>query len=390
MRRLLRNPQVTADDRTATTDGARGRRRRLGNGYIGGLDQTTAFRLAPDLTAPGDLPLADALRRVLAAYATAAAAGSISARTARQYATKAGEFLTFAQRDGAVTLADVDEQTAVEYVFCANAPGSRRPDEPPRLDTMQVRRSGVRALARTARVLGLDDRNLTANLVLPTRTTAEPRALDSDPRVRGPEGRPLTAVEADRCRTASRYRHDDSRLPAAAALALAGAGTAEMPQVLVSHLRLADSLVWCPGIGRSNARWLRLDAWAVEALTDHRRYLARVFSPADLPGTPVTNVGPRRSRRRTELPTGDGGLGLQSEMVQLLRRVLTKAGLAGVEGLRPQSFADYAGARELNRTGRLEAAAVLLGLASLDAAAATLSYPWQDLHRVAAPPSEQP
>lgn len=381
---------MTADDSTAARDGVPGRRRHLGNGYIGGLDRTTVFRLAPDLTAPGDLPLADALRRVVAAYDAAAAAGSISARTAPQYATRAGEILTLAQRDGAVTLADVDEQTVVEYVFSANAPGSRRPDEPPRLDTMQARRAGVRALARTARVLGLDDRALGAHLVLPTRTSAEPRALDVDLRVRGPEGRPVTGEEADRCRTGSRYRHNDSRLPAATALALSGAGTAEMPGVLVGHLRLADALVWCPGVGRSNSRWLRLDAWAVEALADHRRYLARVSPPAALAAKPVTDVGPLRSRRRTELPAGDGGLGRQSEMVQLLRRVLAKAGLAGVEGLRPQSFADYAGARELARTGRLEAAAVVLGLASLDAAAATLGYSWQVLHQVAVPPGEEP
>lgn len=380
---------MSANDRTATTDGVPGRRRLVGNGYIGRLDRTTVFRLAPDLAGPGELSLADALRRVLAAYDAAVAAGSISARTAPQYATRAREFVAFARRDGAVTLADVDEQTAVEYVFSANAPGSRRQDEPPRLDTMQARRSGVRALARTARVLGLDDRDLAANLVLPTRTSAGPRALDDDLRVRGPEGRPLTGEEAGRCRTGSRYRHDDSRLPAATALALSGAGTAEMPRVLVGHLRLADALVWCPGAGRSNGRWLRLDAWAVEALTDHRRYLARVFPPAELPATPVTHVGPRRSRRRTELPAGDGGLGRQSEMVQLLRRVLAKAGLAGVEGLRPQSLADYAGARELTRTGRLEAAAVVLGLGSLDAAAATLGYPWQVLHQVADPPGEQ-
>lgn len=60
------------------------------------------------------------------------------------------------------------------------------------------------------------------------------------------------------------------------------------------------------------------------------------------------------------------------------KRLLTKAGLSGVPGLRPMPLAEYPAVRELERTGRIERAAVVMGLASLDAAAAAIRYLLED------------
>lgn len=370
--------------RPSVPGGGPGRRRTLGNGYIGRLERAPAFDLRPGVLTPGDVGLTEAVRLVVDEYGRQLAAGTLSRRTCDSYGRLAGEVGEFASQQGACRLLDVDEDIVGDYVFSTNAPGTRRPGLLPLLDTTNRRRSGVRALFLTARLLGLDDRDPSAHLLLPSRTSPEPRPADNDPDVRGPEGRPLTRQEARRCRVASRYRHDDSRLPATAALLLAGAGTGGAHRVQVRHLALDRSLAWCPGAGRAHGRWLPLDAWAVEALADHRLYLSRRIRAADLPGTAVVHVGPSRSRRKPGAPK-DPDQVRQSEMGGLARRLLRKAGLLGTPGVRPASLAEHAAVIEFERTGRLEAAATVLGVASLDATAAVLGYAWRDEHRLAPP-----
>lgn len=133
-----------------------------------------------------------------------------------------------------------------------------------------------------------------------------------------------------------------------------------------------------PGRRPQPRRWLPLDLWAVDALADHVLYLSRRVPADRLPAVHVLWVGPQGSRRRRPDAAGQADGTRQSEMVQLANRLLRKAGLHGLPGLRPMSLAEHTGALALARTGRLEAAAAVLGLASLDAAAAALRHPWRD------------
>ena len=70
-------------------------------------------------------------------------------------------------------------------------------------------------------------------------------------------------------------------------------------------------------------------------------------------------------------------------MVGLVRMILRAATLLPVPELRPLSFVHYAAVREFRSTGSLEAAAVLLGVADLNAVAVVVGYDWRAEHAIA-------
>lgn len=362
------------------------RRERLGNGYIGALARPDGFALREGLAAPGALPLPEALALVGQEYDRQVAAGTVKQRTVSQYERRAREFVLFAEMLGAVEVRDATEETVDRYCWARNAPGARRQGEEPRPDTRTARRSGIRAFSQTLALLGLDDRRLGWAVPLPGRGEQESRHDPDDDATHGAALRPLSDRELGTVRWSCRNANGDSRLPAAVALAAAGAGTGQLPHVKVGHLFLDQAVVWVPPVGRARGRWLELDEWAVLALRRHVRRLAGQVPADRLAQEAVVSSLPTRRRANPARPALDPANSAQSVMTGLLRRALRLAGLAGKPGLRPGSFPLHAAALAFRRTGRIEAAAVVLGVSDLNAVAVTLEHGWRTPHALAPDP----
>ncbi|MFI6766624.1 hypothetical protein [Streptomyces sp. NPDC050355] len=68
---------------------------------------------------------------------------------------------------------------------------------------------------------------------------------------------------------------------------------------------------------------------------------------------------------------------VQARVCVALRDVLKRIGLGADRSVRPASITAYAGWATFTGTGRIEAAARHLGMASLDSAAALIGYQWR-------------
>lgn len=67
---------------------------------------------------------------------------------------------------------------------------------------------------------------------------------------------------------------------------------------------------------------------------------------------------------------------LQARVCVALRDLLRRIGLSSDPAIRPASITAYAGAETYARTGRIEAAALHLGMRSLDSTAALIGHSW--------------
>jgi integrase len=121
----------------------------------------------------------------------------------------------------------------------------------------------------------------------------------------------------------------ETRLPAACALASLGVTTAEIPAIRVRDLFLDHAALWAHGGGtRTQARWVDLDEWSVDAL---RRRVADLAATRPVDGlldasivyTPMTATARPQNRQAAAAVT--------------LSQVLQHAGLSQVAGVRPRS-----------------------------------------------------
>lgn len=142
-------------------------------------------------------------------------------------------------------------------------------------------------------------------------------------------------------------------------------------------LHLDDALVWAHGGGRrTEARWVHLDSWSVDAL---RRRVADLTATRPAEGlldvlvayTPRTPATPAEQR--------------QAAAPMAVAQILNDAGLSETPGVRPASFTEHAAARIWKETGRMEAVAARLGMRSLDQVADLLAQDWRDDWRVPGP-----
>lgn len=357
--------------------GDRVTRRRAGDaqnlGRLAGL--VGPFVLAPGLTAPGALPLTEALDLVCTDLERQGAAGIVEPSTVYMTVNQTRRFERYALQHGAVTLADVDSELLELFVHSPNAPGygtvrsDGRPG-PAQNSTKHGRRNVVRALFKTARALGLDNRDPSRDIALPPRTT---RA-----------GRAATDTEVQRCREGSHATLSENRLQCSLALALVGETSAELPYATVGDVHLDDRLVWAHGGGvKTEARWLPLDDWAVEAITRRTDWVTghpsgRVTDPE---GEPLV-YRPRKPDNPHHIRHGAGS--------STLGKILRLAGLSQVPGLRPMSLYEWVGQTVYTQTGSLTAVACRLGMVSLDATADLLDIDWRVDSEMAGPPGVQP
>lgn len=259
------------------------------------------------------------------------------------------------------------------YIHSPNAPGygTVRRDGTPgpaELATKHSRRGYLRALFRTCRALGLDDREPTVDIWLLSRP--EERT-----------GRMATADEMQACMDACVKTVRESRLPAALALYRGGQHTAELLYAMPEDVFLEHRLVWARGTETVRARWLELDDWGVEMLARRLDWLA---------ANPELNDGTRDPRGLVYTPRG---LNVAHHIKHgagsaMLTDILKRAGLSRVEGVRPLSLQERAARDVYDASGSIEKAAVMLGMRSLDSVASIIDVDWRDAHEVAGPPGD--
>ncbi len=279
---------------------------------------------------------------VAVVHSSMAGSPDFSAQSVARLAQLMGRFASFAERGFGVTEAGLITRPIVrDFVEARSASGSS-----PAVGTMHLRRSAVRLLFNEGRRLGFVHHDPTMDLALPPRSSLQLR--------------PLTDDEVALCRSYSMRTFLETRQPAAWALAEATARSAELAQVRVEHVELDRSRVWIGGSTKTEPRWGILSNWGRSQM--ERR--VRALSDAD-PGAPLVCNEAR-----------PGGSATSSASIAI-SATLRRAGLHGDPGIRPGSVAAWAGAAALGSGQPIDAVARMLGIRSLDRAAAFVGMGWR-------------
>jgi integrase len=283
-------------------------------------------RVTSALRAELDLALADLCRSSV-----------LSEQSQRRVHPLLERFCSFAETSaGAGSLADVTPGVVDGFVRALTV----RERSAPSAATMHARRSAVRLLFRTGRQLGLCAADPTLDVVLPPRSCLR--------------ARPLTDDEVAVCRSASLHSLDATRLPAAWALAEATVRSGELAAIRVCDVDLDGGRVWIAGSARTEPRWGELSDWGF------RQVRRRVDAVGDAPFVIYRGEGTPESQ--------------QASSCQAIHETLRRAGLSGEPDLRPVSVAAWAGRAVFDRSQRIDDAARVLGIRSLDRAAATIGW----------------
>lgn len=271
--------------------------------------------------------------------------GAMSDQTLDKFALLARRFTRFAAAYDVTTLAGADQNLVAKFVA---AKGRTRHGTvgTAAVATMHNRRAALRAFFRTARHLGLTLDDPTVDITVPER---EATTL-----------RPLHDEEAALVRLFSEHA-TATRHAATTALLLAGAHTSELGYIRIGDVDTAAHTVRAHGSSKHRARSLPLDTWARRVIYQRIAHL--------------TNCG---AAQEAIICTGSDGSDAQRQarVCVTVRDVLTRAGLTGTPGIKPTSLTAYAARRVFEDTGRIEAAAQLLGSGSLDGTASLIGYQW--------------
>ena len=299
---------------------------------------------APRSSARGPLGLAAELEAVKDRWA---ADGAHTEQTLLRMMETTHRFTARLTALGVPSFASVQPSAAHAFVTAMTGEG-----RPPELATQHARRTALRTLYRTLRVLGLADGDPTMDLVLPSRGELA--------------ARPLTDDEVTLCRASAQMtpgRWTTARC-VAWALGEATAVSSEITSITVADLDdpLRPTRVRLPGTRRHDGRTSALTGWGARIIA------ARV---RDLGG-----AGPQ-----TLLAYGGhapaGGAKAQASVCNALRHVMNAAGLAAETDVRPSSLRHWAGRCAFDAGTPIEGVARLLGHRSLDAAAEDIALDWR-------------
>ncbi|NJP99850.1 integrase [Streptomyces zingiberis] len=295
-----------------------------------------------------EIALSAAITRVLAAWRELVARGEMSEQTLSRFGQLLHRFAAFAAVRGARMLTEVDTVVAAQFI---DAHGRTRHGRvaPASLSTRHLRRSVLRMCFATARRLALTNADPTRDIELP-------------PRVCGAT-RPLEEAEAIEPRRAAQFAVRPTRHAAAAALALAGAFSGEIGHIGVHDLDLPAARVWVHGSAKTQPRWCSLDAYGARVLAARAHHLR-------------TTAQPEHRLRLAVSARGGTDEQVQARACVALRDLLKRIGLGADPAVRPASITAYAGWATYVRTGRIEAAALHLGMTSLDSTAALIGHQW--------------
>jgi hypothetical protein len=271
------------------------------------------------------------------------------AALSEQSLVRMGESLTrFSTRthsQGVQLLSGITAEHVRGFVYAALPDGSA-----PEIATLHARRTAIRAFYRAARALSLTDLDPTMDVFVPGRKS---RATH-----------PVTGEELLLLQTASLLK-GDSRSAVVLALAQATAVTSEITQVRIRDVDNVEypKFVKLLGTARHRARQGRLTPWGSLAIA--RRILQLQATDGD---------------ENTLLAYGGlaplGGAKAQASVCNALGELIESVALDVQEGIRPGSIRAWAG-RAIFESDGIAAAAIALGLSSLDQSAQVINYSWQ-------------
>lgn len=253
---------------------------------------------------------------------------------------------------GSISLSSASD--AAGFVRAPTKKGSQ-----PSVHTMHLRRTALRSLCRTFHSLGVTVSDPTTLLVLPSRSLRAARAL--------------TDSELQQVRMAVMTRRCDAGVAACVvAFAEAGASTSELTELVwgdvhfgVPPIRRVDAAgtvaanscgdvaVDLPGGARLMARRVHLTQWGAGVVAQHQESAVWASKSLVVSGS--------------SFPPGSHSA--QAAVTNRLRWLLRTAELHHVVGLGPRSFRLWGARHAYTQTGRIEDAAHVLGMRSLDATA---------------------
>ncbi len=251
-------------------------------------------------------------------------------------------FLRFLDGSGIDSFSTVSPAVVGEFVHARSTATGAEPS----VATSHLRRSAVRLLFRVLREVGVVGHDPTLDLVLPARSSLR--------------ARPLTDDEVALGRSFSLSSLAETRRPAAWALAEATARTSEISNACVRDLDLEAGRIWLPGGTKVEPRRAPLTQWGALALERRLEVIGRDAA------TPLVYEGGGSAESR------------QASACAAVAETLRRAGLADEPDVRPVSVAAWAGRKVFEETGQIEAAARMLGVRSLDRAAAMIDWDWTE------------
>ncbi|MFC0712524.1 integrase [Cellulomonas biazotea] len=295
-----------------------------------------------------EITIVDACSHVVETWRSA---GVLAEQSVTKFDGVLERFGGYAAAFGVLRLVDVDGELVAQFI---RARGRRRSGEiaEAAVGTMQIRRAVLRAFYRTARQLRLTWDDPARDVELPHREARTPR--------------PLTEAEADLVwlhawAAGGRF----TRHAATAALLFSGAHSGEVGHVTVADLDVVNAQVWLHGASRYTPRHVSVAPKHFEALVERVDTLKR--------------QAPHAHDDQLVLATGAGGsdANKQARVCVTAADLLTEAGLGRDGALRPSSMTAVAGVQAFAVASRIEDAARVLGLASLDAAARSIGWQWR-------------
>ncbi|MBS9535917.1 site-specific integrase [Mycobacterium sp. M1] len=272
--------------------------------------------------------------------------GAMSTQTLDKFALLARRFTRFAAAYDVTTLAGADTELVAKFV-AAKGRSRHGTVGAAAVATMHNRRAALRAFFRTARRLGLTLDDPTTDIELPDREATTVRPLHD-------EEAALVRLFAEH---ATPTRH-----AATTALLLVGAHTSELGHIRIDDIDPTTNTVWAHGSTKHRPRQLALDTWARRVIADRIRHLSEQGAGAEA----IVCTGSEGSDAQR-----------QARVCVTVRDVLTRAGLSTTPGIKPSSLTAHAARRVFDDTGRIEAAARLLGSGSLDGVATLIGYQWR-------------
>jgi hypothetical protein len=263
---------------------------------------------------------------------------ALVASTVAVYCQVLDRLARYCQQIGIRDIDDLDEDAVATFIHAPVSTGPR--SRPPRPSTIRNRRSGVRALIRTARRLGYDLTDPTTGLWAKTDHEYQVPVCVDD--------------HINRLRHAAPFGLFPSILPTVLALAEAGGSNDEIRRLRGTQIK--TDRVHLPGGHRINERTNLLTGWGTEALASH---LARLTDPDDLL---IGSCSP-----------GSAAVSVSSAFIA----IRFHAGLAQY-GYRINSVRAWRARTIHEASGSIEDAARFLGCTSLDSAARLVGYRWQN------------
>jgi len=292
--------------------------------------------------------LRDAFEVVEAIWCADVDNGDMSDQTCSRYLHLVSQFINYACACGANTL---DEALSF-YSPWISAWGKDRQggSVPPGLSVKHLRSCAVRAFFRTARTLGL--------------TESTPAYESREMGIAARSGRALNETEADRLRSvASTYQH--TRIAAAVAVGLSGAGTADLANIQPDHVDLRDGTIWLPGGRQISSRTVAIPGqWEYDILAVRLQDLHDAGSENS--GLIVNRTGSAQSR--------------QAGAAVAVSEALGAAGLRRDSDIKPVSLQRWAATATFEKHQDIASVARLLGTTSLDTAAIAIGWDWTDGH----------